>query len=99
MLAQPIILRYFVSWLLNGQAKQETGLLLAAALWLVSLSLAIDHHALYFFTMRMGWNLRIGMTGAVNWKVLRQTRTTVSNFGPGKVINLISTDVLRYVQD
>lgn len=96
MLAQPLILRYFIIWLQDRSANVRDGLLLAMGLMLVSLAQAVVHHALYFITMRMGWNLRIGMSGVLHWKLLRLASSTVSAFGPGKVINLISTDVLRF---
>lgn len=95
MVVQPLLLRSFVAWLQDTDGSLREGLLFAMGLALVSLAQAIVHHALYLFTMRMGWNLRIGMSGLLHWKLLRLSSSAVAAFGPGKVINLISTDVLR----
>lgn len=98
MLAQPLLLRALVAWLRlddhNGVAR---GIGYALGLAVMSLAQALLHHALYFFTMRMGWNLRIGMMAVLHAKLLRLAGTTLARFGAGKVVNLISTDVLRWV--
>ena len=56
------------------------------------------HHLLYFQTMRLGWNLRTAFTGLVHDKLLKVSSSTMQRIGSGKVINLISTDVLRFDQ-
>lgn len=95
MFSQPVLLRFFVKWLEDVDESVRPGLLLAMGLTLASLSQAVVHHVLYFVNMRMGWNLRTGMMGFLHHKLLRLAGATVSQFGSGKIINLISTDVLR----
>jgi ABC-type multidrug transport system fused ATPase/permease subunit len=102
MLAQSLLLRELVRWLQSAASDSvsETrgigeGLGLAFGLAGLSLLQAVLHHVLYMHMMRMGWNMRIATMALVHDKLLRLSAATVSRFGNGKVVNLISTDVLR----
>jgi ATP-binding cassette subfamily C (CFTR/MRP) protein 4 len=46
--------------------------------------------------MRLGWNLRIGFTAFLHEHMLTLPTAVVNTFGTGRVVNLISTDVLRF---
>lgn len=64
-IGQPVILRYFLNWLTDDTLPVDYGLGwgLAVAMVVTSLLQALTHHLLYFQTMRLGWNLRIGFIG------------------------------------
>lgn len=96
-LIQPILLRQLVIWLQNSDNNNfGEGFGLAFGLVVASLCQAIVHHYLYYYTMRMGWNLRIGFIGFIHKELLSLNSSTVTSISPGKIINLISTDVLRF---
>lgn len=62
---QPVVLRFFLNWLTSPTIPVDYGVGwgLAAAMIVTSLLQALTHHLLYFQTMRLGWNLRIGFIG------------------------------------
>ena len=54
------------------------------------------HHVLYFQTMRLGWNLKIGFIGLIHKKLLTIGSASLQQQQSGKVFNLVSTDVLQF---
>ena len=48
--------------------------------------------------MRLGWNIKIGLSGMVHQKLLHVTTSALQQASSGKVVNLVSTDVLRFDQ-
>eukprot|EP00056_Hartaetosiga_gracilis_P018850 m.12141 g.12141 ORF g.12141 m.12141 type:complete len:1358 (-) comp7126_c0_seq2:2775-6848(-) len=95
-LLQPLLLRWFVLWLGDEDQELWRGIVIALFIGVVSVYQTLVHHVLYYFTMRLGWNLRIGMIGLIHQKLLTLNTSAVSKFSAGTVINLISTDVLRF---
>ena len=90
-ISQPVILGYLAAWLTKpgvsaGTASDDViyeGWALAAGLVLVSLSQAVVHHALYYYTMRGGWNVRTALTGLVHRKLMRVSCTGLQQVGAG----------------
>ncbi|EDQ85993.1 uncharacterized protein MONBRDRAFT_34017 [Monosiga brevicollis MX1] len=98
-LIQPVLVFWFVQWLEgNTDYGNDYGWGIVIALATASFMQAITHHLLYFETMRLGWNMRIGMTGLVHHHLLQLKLSDIPKFGLGAVTNLISTDVLRFDQ-
>eukprot|EP01062_Namystynia_karyoxenos_P055987 TRINITY_DN4697_c1_g2_i4.p1 TRINITY_DN4697_c1_g2~~TRINITY_DN4697_c1_g2_i4.p1 ORF type:complete len:1320 (+),score=449.60 TRINITY_DN4697_c1_g2_i4:128-3961(+) len=96
-ISQPLMLRYLIHWLSSDQPFW-VGAALAGGLALASLAQAVDHHLLYFTTMRLSMWLKHGFTGVVNNKLLRVSTSALVTESAGKVLNLVSTDVLRFEQ-
>jgi ATP-binding cassette subfamily C (CFTR/MRP) protein 4 len=94
-IAQPIFLKKFLQALEDNQVTELY--CYAAGLVVSSLAQAIIHHQLYFETMVMGWNMRIGVTGALHWKLLR-LRPHELQSGSADCYNLVSNDVQRFDQ-
>ena len=94
MIAQPILVGYFVEWMLGTQPVWH-GVLLGIGLIVASFAQAITHHLLYYETMKGGWNCRIALTGLIHKKLLRLHSSFTSQVSTGFVINLIATDVQR----
>lgn len=96
-IAQPVLLRRLISWL-KDDSEFWVGCVLAGSIAFAALCQAIVHHILYFGTMRMSMHLRIGCTGLVSSKLMRISTAELAKQTTGKVINLVSTDVLRFEQ-
>jgi ATP-binding cassette subfamily C (CFTR/MRP) protein 4 len=95
MIAQPILIGYFIEWML-GDGPLWEGIALGCGLVLASFAQAVVHHLLYYTTMKSGWNCRIAFTGLIHNKLLRLHSSYTSRVSTGFVINLIATDVQRF---
>eukprot|EP00927_Polykrikos_kofoidii_P042178 TRINITY_DN36031_c0_g1_i1.p1 TRINITY_DN36031_c0_g1~~TRINITY_DN36031_c0_g1_i1.p1 ORF type:complete len:1295 (-),score=157.05 TRINITY_DN36031_c0_g1_i1:98-3481(-) len=58
--------------------------------------MAVVHHQLFFGTMRLGWNLRVGFTGVLHAKLLRLRASTLQSTSVGDCYNLVATDTQRF---
>jgi ATP-binding cassette subfamily C (CFTR/MRP) protein 4 len=94
-IAQPICLKQYLRALELGDPGDLY--FYAAVLVLASLAQAVIHHQLYFETMVMGWNMRIGVTGVLHWKLLR-LRPHELQSSAADCYNLVSNDVQRFDQ-
>jgi len=92
-IVQPMLLRGFLQGLKEGNPEAMYGY--AAALVLASLAQAVIHHQFFYRTMTMGWNLRIGVSGALHWKLLRLRPHTIQN-NPSDCFNMLSNDCQRF---
>jgi ATP-binding cassette subfamily C (CFTR/MRP) protein 4 len=96
-IAQPVLLRFLITWLLDPMSGGlALGLLLALGLSFAGCMQAVVHHQLYLYTMRAGWRLRLACCGLVHRKLLRISSATLLETGKGLAINLISNDVQRF---
>ncbi|KAK3267686.1 hypothetical protein CYMTET_23772 [Cymbomonas tetramitiformis] len=95
ILVQPVVLQQMVEWTRRGESY-STGAGLASCLAALALLQAVVHHKVFYVTMRAGWNLRIGVVGAVHSKLLRLTGDGLRQGGGSAVYNLVANDVLRF---
>eukprot|EP00941_MAST-03F_sp_MAST-3F-sp1_P004878 g4878.t1 len=95
---QPVILGFLLRWFAVDDNNREIveGLLYAVALIAVAAFQIIVHHRLYYFTMRGGWNARQATCAIVNAKLLRLHSSSLRAATSGKVVNIVSNDVLRF---
>ena len=95
---QPVLLRDFLVWIERDDASDAIwrGLGLALALGVLSFLQAHVHHKLFYFGMRMGFNLKVATTGAVYDKVLRLSSGALRQATAGHAVNLVSNDVARF---
>ncbi|KAI8913475.1 P-loop containing nucleoside triphosphate hydrolase protein [Gorgonomyces haynaldii] len=88
---------YFLALLLNWfrDPRQETdGYLYALYLSLCVVGHAIFHHIEFFYGMRVGMQIRVGLTTAVYRKCLKLSTSHTSS--TGMIVNLISNDIQRF---
>ena len=58
----------------------------------------IVHHVLFFWSMRVGWNMKIGTIGAIFNRLFKLDPSKSSNASTetGRLVNLVSNDVFRF---
>ena len=107
IVGQPLMLRPFVAWLGDSAAALGEGLGLAFGLSVLTVLQALIHHANFYQSMRMGWNLRIGMTGVLHAHLLRVSTAALRGSGsaghgaadcspPPDIAALVSSDCQRF---
>ena len=96
LVAQAALLRPFVNWLARSTGDAGGGFWRAALIVLAGLVNLFAHHAAFFEAMRMGWNLRLGMTVALQQKLLRTRSSEVSRVTTGFVVSLVTNDAQRF---
>eukprot|EP00928_Gymnodinium_smaydae_P030744 TRINITY_DN22775_c0_g5_i1.p1 TRINITY_DN22775_c0_g5~~TRINITY_DN22775_c0_g5_i1.p1 ORF type:complete len:1287 (-),score=253.78 TRINITY_DN22775_c0_g5_i1:310-4032(-) len=92
-IAQPLLLKEFLRAL--GDGSLVNLYCFAGSLVVASVVQAIIHHQLFFLNMVTGWNSRIGVSGALHWKLLR-LRPHIIHSGSADCYNLISNDCQRF---
>ena len=94
-ISQPVLLGFFLDWLTSGESGDvHIGLMWAGSIAFVAFVQALIHHQLYYDTMKLGWNVRIAMSGLIHRKMLRLHAAAASN--AGKIVNLVSNDTMRF---
>jgi ATP-binding cassette, subfamily C (CFTR/MRP), member 4 len=94
-ISQPVLLGFFLDWLTSSNSNDlYRGLIWAGSIALVAFIQALIHHQLYYDTMKLGWNVRIAMSGLIHRKMLRLHAAAASN--AGKLVNLVSNDTMRF---
>jgi ATP-binding cassette, subfamily C (CFTR/MRP), member 4 len=63
-IAQPVMLRYLVAWLSGTASNNSTwfGWTIAVAMGVVALLQTFIHHVLFYCSMRLGWNWKMGIS-------------------------------------
>lgn len=95
-IASPVILRFLLHSL---QKKSNEAYIWAAVLSILNITQTIIHHVLFFYSMRMGWEWKQGVTALIFRNLFRLKSTVIGvggGFGTGKLVNLISNDVSRF---
>ncbi len=111
-ICQPLLLGYLLTWLTttnssttgdanmydnnNNNNSMQEGLLWGLALSSVGFIQIVVHHRLYYLTMFCGAKIRIACSGLINRKLLKLHSSSLLNASSGKLINLISNDVMRF---
>lgn len=72
MIVQPILIGFFIQWMLGDERNSEVwqGIALGAGIVVVNFLQAVAHHLLYYHTMKTGWNCRIAFTGESPYNML-----------------------------
>ncbi|KAL4424666.1 hypothetical protein ABPG77_004473 [Micractinium sp. CCAP 211/92] len=100
----PLVLRQLLSWFSGWEATDGDtqaypvwkGWMWAAILGIFGYAYAFVHHQLFWYGMRMGFNMRQQAVAAVQAKVLRLNSVAVADQTAGKIVNLVSNDVRRF---
>mmetsp|Transcript_51772 Transcript_51772/g.117800 ORF Transcript_51772/g.117800 Transcript_51772/m.117800 type:complete len:1239 (+) Transcript_51772:38-3754(+) len=95
-LVQPVLLRAFLDQLAKDDPNVDQMYLFAAGLVLSSFLQAVVHHQFYFVTMCGGWGIRMGLSGALHWKLLRLHAASLQGKASADCYNLIASDVMRF---
>jgi ATP-binding cassette, subfamily C (CFTR/MRP), member 4 len=103
-ITQPVLLGYLLRWLTQNSAFRSNattrdvfeGLGWALALSLISFLQIVVHHRLYYLTMQNGCKARIAISGVINQKLLNLNAANLLETSSGKLINLVSNDVMRF---
>jgi hypothetical protein len=95
-IGQPVLLRLFINWLGDDGASTRYGVGMGLGLAALAFAQGVLHHALYFQTMRLGWRIRNSVTGLLHKKLLNLGTAITRSEATGNIMNLISTDVLRF---
>eukprot|EP01064_Diplonema_japonicum_P019531 TRINITY_DN2826_c0_g1_i1.p1 TRINITY_DN2826_c0_g1~~TRINITY_DN2826_c0_g1_i1.p1 ORF type:complete len:1281 (+),score=331.20 TRINITY_DN2826_c0_g1_i1:155-3844(+) len=98
VIVQPVLLGYLLTWFKDDDDDYTKGGLFTLGFVACSFAAAIVHHQLFYHTMRAGWCSRMGCTALIHEKLLHSTYSSRINHTNGKIINLVSTDVLRFDQ-
>lgn len=92
--AQAVMLGYIVRLFMNPSEPDSNGYWYAFALSLLVIWHGFLHHIMFFSTMRLGTQLRVGFISAVYRKCLKLSVGHTSS--SGVIVNLISNDVQRF---
>lgn len=95
-IALPIALIYLLQALENSSSAAYYW---ATAISVLSILLTFVHHALFFFSMRLGWNWKNACISLVYDGLFAMSDSTLNNpangLGTGMLVNLISNDASR----
>jgi hypothetical protein len=92
MFIKVMLLRPFLAFIASDRPNSD-GYLLAGLMAFASLLQAVVHHQNFLISMRVGWNLRISVTGLLHKKLLRVSQEALGNQDSASVYNLIASDV------
>ena len=95
-ICQPVLLGFLLEWMTSVDKQPRHGLLWSLALSAVGFAQIIIHHRLYYLTMFCGAKTRIACSGIVNMKLLELHASALATVSSGKLINLVSNDVMRF---
>ena len=99
-ICQPVLLGFLLEWMTSVDERSSLsltdGLLWSVALSAVGFAQIIIHHRLYYLTMFCGAKTRIACSGIVNMKLLELHASALATVSSGKLINLVSNDVMRF---
>ena len=96
--ASPVILRLFLIDLQNPLVNASRVFMWAAILSALNIAQTLVHHILFFYSMRLGNNMKVSTIGIIFDKVLSLKSFAMSkaNVDTGRLVNLISNDVFRF---
>ncbi|KAL4420399.1 hypothetical protein ABPG75_010055 [Micractinium tetrahymenae] len=100
----PLVLRQLLAWFSGREATDGNdelypvwrGWMWAGILGIFGYAYACIHHQLFWYGMRMGFDMRQQAVAAVQAKVLRLNSVAVADQTAGKIVNLVSNDVRRF---
>ncbi|PRW21108.1 multidrug resistance-associated 1 isoform X3 [Chlorella sorokiniana] len=100
----PLVLRQLLNWLSGYEATDGNtelyptwkGWMWAGVLSIFGYCYACIHHQLFWYGMRMGFDMRQQAVAAVQAKVLRLNSVAVADQTAGKIVNIVSNDVRRF---
>eukprot|EP01064_Diplonema_japonicum_P011192 TRINITY_DN1846_c0_g1_i1.p1 TRINITY_DN1846_c0_g1~~TRINITY_DN1846_c0_g1_i1.p1 ORF type:complete len:1292 (+),score=330.90 TRINITY_DN1846_c0_g1_i1:83-3877(+) len=98
VIGQPVLLGYLLTWFKGDDSDLLEGSLLTAGFVACSFLVAVIHHQLFYYGMRTGWCCRMGCTALIHEKLLHSSYSGRMAHTNGKIMNLVSTDVLRFDQ-
>lgn len=90
-----MILRPFLAFIASDRPDSE-GYFLAGMMALLSLMQAVIHHQNFLISMKVGWKLRISVTGMLHSKLLKVSQEALGHQDSASVYNLIASDVQRF---
>jgi len=80
----------------EGNKTVEEAYLYAAFIVCIPLSNLFTRHNLHYLLMTLGMHLRVSVTALMYKKTLKLSQKTLGSTSTGKVVNLASSDVLRF---
>lgn len=97
MVVSPLLLRYFLAALGDGSSAGEC-FMWAAILSGVGYMQVFIHAAVFFLSMRTGWNWKNASTALIHDKLIRMDANVLQSSGAstGMLVNMISNDVARF---
>lgn len=98
MLSSPVVLEAFVKFLKADDATLGYGLLLVAAIFLISVVQSSLLHRYYHLSIRCGIAQRNAVLGALFVKCFSISPMELAHpdMGPGRVVNMVSSDAERF---
>ena len=91
------MLRYLLQELESpSNDEYQTAYLYALTMGVLALVHTIIHHVLFFHSMRVGWNWKIGSVGVIYKKLFSLSSSSTTTTETGRLVNLISNDVFRF---
>ncbi|XP_011149209.1 multidrug resistance-associated protein 4-like [Harpegnathos saltator] len=100
---QPILQGWIIKYF-NGKpgapdsVNRDEALIYTICLVLSLAITVIIMHNMYLMTQQIGMRVRVACSSLIYRKLLRLSKTSLSQTGTGQVINLLSNDVLRFDQ-
>ena len=99
---QAVLLGKFISFLIFGAASPtniyDNGFFLAFLIVLCGFVVTLVHHHFFFYSYRLGLQLKIMMTSVIYDKTLRLHLRSINRTSTGHIVNLCAQDVESFLQ-
>uniref|UniRef100_H2YL82 Uncharacterized protein n=1 Tax=Ciona savignyi TaxID=51511 RepID=H2YL82_CIOSA len=93
----PILLRWLLRYFeVNSDVTMASAYIYASGIFLILVILTFLHHVLFYYTQRLGWHLRAATCALMYQKTLRLSQKALAATTTGQIVNLGSTDVIRF---
>ncbi|CAK8678304.1 unnamed protein product [Clavelina lepadiformis] len=89
----------FIGGLLSYFEGKETltgAYMYATGICLILIGLTLIHHIYFYYLQRLGWHIRAGMCALMYKKTLKLSQKSLAATTTGQIVNLGSTDVMRF---
>ena len=96
--ASPVVLGLFLRDLQDQSVPHYWSFVWASVLTALTIAQTLIHHILFFFSMRMGNNMKMSVIGLIFNKLFEMRGDTFESASTdtGRLVNLISNDVFRF---
>jgi ABC-type multidrug transport system fused ATPase/permease subunit len=95
-IAQPMLLRQIVLFIIDHETSSFAGYFYAAALFICSLVQICVHHQFFFRTKRLGVRIRNALTSVIYMRLLSMNMESLQQITAAQTINFIVTDAAKF---
>ncbi len=102
MVVQVVMLRWILLYLAGDteeiSVSKTEGYIYASVMGLTSIIMSFTHHQVFYGGVEIGINARAGVTCMLFAKTLRLSAAGMAERTQGKVLNLVTSDAMRFVE-